>query len=94
MDGSCACNMVPIAPSATTTREARASRNDSTRVVLMGDGVFEAMEMLPWLRRLSALHPPGEGAPGQRSCRFGTRVPRSTPWTAPFHPAACTNRDR
>ncbi|GAO10080.1 hypothetical protein TPA0598_06_02450 [Streptomyces lydicamycinicus] len=50
--------MVPIAPSATTTREARASRRDVARDVLMDVGVFEAMEMLPWLRRLSALHPP------------------------------------
>ncbi len=34
MDGSWACSMVPIAPSATTTREARAARSDATRAVM------------------------------------------------------------
>ncbi|EPY92162.1 hypothetical protein K530_54785 [Streptomyces noursei CCRC 11814] len=28
-----------------------------TRDELVDEGVFEAMEVLPWLRRLSALHP-------------------------------------
>lgn len=37
--GSWACNMVPIAPSATTTRVASASRSADTRVRLSAEGV-------------------------------------------------------
>jgi hypothetical protein len=47
--GSCAWSMVPMAPSATTTRVARASRSADTRARLSAEGVggTEAMEGLP-----------------------------------------------
>ena len=45
---------VPIAPSATTTREASASRRASTRAADADDDVCEAMDVLPGVRRLSA----------------------------------------
>ncbi|GGY00745.1 hypothetical protein GCM10010510_53430 [Streptomyces anandii JCM 4720] len=48
--GSWAWSIVPIAPSATTTRVARASRRADTRVRLSvaGVGGNEAMKGLPW----------------------------------------------
>ncbi|GAA2456245.1 hypothetical protein GCM10010273_44280 [Streptomyces lavendulocolor] len=55
-----------MAPSDTTTREASASRRAAARVLLSAEGVGnEAMDELPGMRRLSALRPRGEGAPGQ-----------------------------
>ncbi|GGX99948.1 hypothetical protein GCM10010324_53090 [Streptomyces hiroshimensis] len=58
-----------MAPSATTTREASASRSSEARAVLAVDGVNEAMEVLPGLRRLSALRLPEEDARRQRNRR-------------------------
>ncbi|CAM5366243.1 hypothetical protein STANM309S_04837 [Streptomyces tanashiensis] len=58
--GSWAWSMVPMAPSATTTRLASASRRAAARVRLSAEGVGnEAMDELPGMRRLSALHPRG-----------------------------------
>ncbi len=54
--GSCAWSMVPMAPSATTTRVASASRRAADRFRLSAEGVGdEAMDVLPGMRRLSAL---------------------------------------
>lgn len=59
--GSWAWSMVPIAPSATTTRVASASRSARARFRLSAEGVGdEAMDVLPGMRRLSALRPSAE----------------------------------
>src|SRR5882757_9304863 len=74
--GSCAWSIVPIAPSATTTRVARAWRSAPARARLSAsaderDGFGnEAMKMLPGVRRLSALRFPWNAHP--------VRVARST----------------
>lgn len=66
--GSCAWSMVPMAPSATTTRVASASRRASARFRLSAERVGnEAMDVLPGMRRLSALRLPEEAAPRQGS---------------------------
>src|SRR5882757_1724382 len=84
--GFCAWSIVPMAPSATTTREASASRRAVARAACADgapdDGApdaeteyerdGEAMEVLPGVRRLSAMRrlPRGvQGAPSQGSRR-------------------------
>lgn len=74
--GSCAWSIVPIAPSATTTRVVRASRSASMRLRFSAssderDGFGnEAMKVLPGVRRLSALRFPWKA--------HAVRVARST----------------
>ncbi len=91
--GSCAWSIVPIAPSATTTREARASRSSAARAALAEDGDFTAMELLPGLRRLSALRLPVDGAPGQGSGQHKGRYGRPTRRTAPGRAAVRRHDD-
>ena len=78
--GSCAWSMVPIAPSATTTRVARAPHAGRRRgSVLVGGRTASATR--PWSAPVVATAvgfapSVAEGAPGQGSRRSGTRVPR------------------
>jgi hypothetical protein len=73
---------VPIAPSATTTREARASRSVSVRVRLSaeteeGDGFGnEAMEDAPWSATAVGFALLVEDAPAQRSPERDRKVRR------------------